>query len=261
LQQSDESILSEFMSQLADAAASVLLLDYDGTLAPFHVDRLRAYPYAGVAQLLEGILKTGRSRVVIVSGRPVAELRPLLLPLHDIEIWGSHGLEHQLSDGTYQRITIASEIAASLQEAESWLRMTGLSPRLEIKPGGIAVHWRGVPAARIESVQAHVQKGLGPFAKRPGLKLLEFEGGLELRVTQPDKGDAVRSVLDNSSTSTPVAYLGDDRTDEDAFRALNSHGLSVLVRPEYRETNAQVWLRPPEELIGFLDRWLESSSA
>jgi trehalose 6-phosphate phosphatase len=249
------------MSQLADAAASVLLLDYDGTLAPFHVDRLRAYPYAGVVQRLEGILKSGRSRVVIVSGRPVAELRPLLLPLHDIEIWGSHGLEHQSSGGTYRRITIASEIAASLREAESWLRMTGLSHRLEIKPGGIAVHWRGVPAAQIESVQAHVQTGLGPLAKRPGLKLLEFEGGLELRVTRPDKGDAVRSVLDNSSSRTPVAYLGDDRTDEDAFRALNSHGLTVLVRPEYRETNAQVWLRPPEELMGFLDRWLESSSA
>jgi trehalose 6-phosphate phosphatase len=242
------------MSELADAAASVLLLDYDGTLAPFHVDRLRAYPYAGVVQRLEGILKSGRSRVVIVSGRPVAELRPLLLPLHGIEIWGSHGLEHQLPDGTYRQITIASEIAASLREAESWLHMTGLSHRLE-------VNWRGVPAARIESVQAHVQKGLGPLAKGPGLKLLEFEGGLELRVTQPDKGDAVRSVLDNLSSRTPVAYLGDDRTDEDAFRALNSHGLTVLVRPEYRETNAQVWLRPPGELIGFLDRWLESSSA
>lgn len=261
MQQSDGSILSEFMSQLADAVASVLLLDYDGTLAPFHVDRLRAYPYAGVVQLLEGIRKSGRSRVVIVSGRPVTELRSLLLPLHDIEIWGSHGLEHQLSDGTYRRIAIASDLAASLREAESWLRTTELSHRLEIKPGGIAVHWRGMPAAQIESVQAHIQKGLGSLAKHPGLKLLEFEGGLELRVTWPDKGDAVRSVLENSSSRTPVAYLGDDRTDEDAFRALNSHGLSVLVRSEYRETNAQVWLRPPGDLIGFLDRWLESSSA
>jgi trehalose 6-phosphate phosphatase len=250
-----------FMEQIAGTSASALLLDYDGTLAPFHVDRLRAYPYPGVVQILEGIVKGGRSRVVIISGRPIVELRPLLLPLHNIEIWGSHGLEHQLPDGTRQEIEVAPEMAASLREAEVWLAATGLTHRTEIKPGGIAVHWRGVPEARIESVQAHVQKGLGPFADQPGLKLLAFERGVELRVARPNKGDAVRSILESSKTGAPIAFLGDDYTDEDAFNVLNPHGLTALVRSEYRETNAQVWLKPPRELVGFLDRWLESSSA
>jgi len=51
------------------------------------------------------------------------------------------------------------------------------------------------------------------------------------------------------------AYLGDDRTDEDAFLAIAPHGVGVLVRPELRETAAAWWLRLPEELLEFLDDW------
>jgi trehalose 6-phosphate phosphatase len=261
LQQLDvKAILSEFMERLITAPASVLLLDYDGTLAPFQVERLRAYPYPGVVEILENILKSGKTRVVIVSGRPIDELRSLLLPLRSIEIWGSHGLEHQLVNGTCHQVNIAPEIAAALQQAESWLVATGLDHRTEVKPGGVAIHWRGVPEARIDSIRTHARKAFDPFADQSGLKLLEFEGGLELRVAHPNKGDAVRSILDSSDAKAPVAYLGDDYTDEDAFRVLNAHGLTALVRPEYRETSAQIWLEPPRELLGFLEQWLNNIS-
>ena len=52
-----------------------------------------------------------------------------------------------------------------------------------------------------------------------------------------------------------ASYLGDDLTDEDAFRALKGRGLSVLVRNELRETLADIWLKPPGELIDFLLKW------
>ena len=89
-----------------------------------------------------------------------------------------------------------------------------------------------------------------------GLKLLEFDGGVELRVAHPHKGDAVTSILSGTDSNMPAAYLGDDHTDEAAFRVLNSRGLTVLVRREYRKTNAQVWLHPPHQLIEFLHQWL-----
>ena len=244
------------MKQLAAAPASVLLLDYDGTLAPFHNERHRAHPYPQVVPLLEGILKCAKSRVVIITGRPIVEMGPLLSPLDNIEIWGSHGLEHRLANGTYRQITIAPESAAVLSQAESWLTVAGLAHRTEIKPGGIAVHWRGLPDAEVEKVQSCAQKGLSGFGGRPGLKLLQFEAGLELRIAHPNKGNAISSILSGSDHRARIAYLGDDLTDEDAFRVLNSHGLTVLVRPEYRETNAQIWLRPPHELISFLEQWL-----
>ena len=62
-----------FLEQLRSAATRVLLLDYDGTLAPFCVDRTLAFPYPQVPPLLVRIMQTG-TRVVLVSGRPVREL-------------------------------------------------------------------------------------------------------------------------------------------------------------------------------------------
>ncbi|MBU1936081.1 trehalose-phosphatase, partial [bacterium] len=53
-----------------------------------------------------------------------------------------------------------------------------------------------------------------------------------------------------------VAYLGDDLTDEDAFRVLKGKGLGVLVRPEFRPTTADLWLQPPDDLIEFLKNWI-----
>jgi len=248
------------MEQLAAAASSILLLDYDGTLAPFHADRHLAYPYPGVVPVLESILNSGRSRVVIITGRPVAEIGPLLKPLDRIEISGSHGLEHLLADGTYQQLPITPETAASLSQAESWLIGAGLAERVETKPGGIAVHWRGMSAGVVESIRMRAHKALSPFAAQSGLKQLEFEEGLELRVAHPDKGDAVRSILRDSDDTMRAAFLGDDFTDEDAFRALDVSQLSVLVRPEYRETHAGLWLRPPDELVDFLQQWRNAVS-
>jgi len=94
-----------------------------------------------------------------------------------------------------------------------------------------------------------------PLAERSALKLLQFEAGLELRVSHPDKGDAIRSILGSLDDSVPIAFLGDDITDEDAFRVLRGRGLTVLVRTDYRETTAEAWLRPPTELIDFLEAW------
>jgi len=50
--------------------------------------------------------------------------------------------------------------------------------------------------------------------------------------------------------------LGDDRTDEDAFKSIKGRGLGVLVREAFRPTYADVWIKPPEELLAFLARWL-----
>ena len=96
-----------------------------------------------------------------------------------------------------------------------------------------------------------------------GLSLLEFESGLELRAGR-DKGEAVEAIIEETGTGGPVAFLGDDLTDELAFRAVNAAAgahLSVLVRREPRETAADVWLKPPGELLGFLERWISAAVA
>jgi trehalose 6-phosphate phosphatase len=98
------------------------------------------------------------------------------------------------------------------------------------------------------------------MAEYSGLDLLEFDGGVEIRAPGADKGNAVRAFLREIGRDTPTAYLGDDSTDESAFRAIEGRGISVLVRPTWRQTAAQSWLQPPGELLDFLGLWLKACS-
>ena len=83
--------LTDFFEGFARAAARILMLDYDGTLAPFHVRPERALPHAGVRELLDDIMTAERSRVVFVSGRPIQDLLPLLNLQSRPDLWGAHG--------------------------------------------------------------------------------------------------------------------------------------------------------------------------
>ena len=85
------AIPEQFWLKLEKASRSALLLDYDGTLAPFQVERDKANPYPGVREILEQIQHSDRTRLIIVSGRTVADLLPLLNMKNNPEIWGSHG--------------------------------------------------------------------------------------------------------------------------------------------------------------------------
>ena len=67
-----------FFAGFAGKVTPLLLLDYDGTLAPFRVDRFLARPWAGVRELLTRIQQQGRTRMAIISGRSAHEIRPLL---------------------------------------------------------------------------------------------------------------------------------------------------------------------------------------
>jgi trehalose 6-phosphate phosphatase len=252
----ESAALLGFLERLSSAQASALLLDYDGTLAPFQLERDRAYPYPGVTALLEQIVGQKKTRVVIISGRPVAEVKELLSQLSGIEMWGAHGQERISADGSYYQARIPLSAMELLSQARKWVMEAKLIPLAEIKPGGIAIHWRGMTGAEVEEIEARLMRGWTEIARNPELKLLNFESGVELRVARPDKGDAVASIVKESGPSAAIAYLGDDLTDEDSFRALNGRGLTVLVRPEYRPTAAQIWLRPPDELIDFLQQWL-----
>jgi trehalose-phosphatase len=146
----------------------------------------------------------------------------------------------------------------ALARAESWLDYQQLRSKAEFKAEGIAIHWRGLEADEAAEVRDRVLLGWSRIAADASLQLLEFDGGVEIRPSLLDKGDAVRTVLSEMPSTAPAAYLGDDSTDEPAFRAINGRGLSILARPEWRDTSARAWLRPPEDLLEFLDQWLKA---
>jgi len=248
------------MNAVTKSPVSALLLDYDGTLAPFCLNRQQALPYPGMTALLQEIIVNGRTRVVIITGRNAHEAGPLLA-VHPVpEIWGCHGLERLRTDGTCETPRVEEPVLHALAEADRWLRCQGLHNRAEFKTGAVALHWRGMDEALAAETRGQVLQGWLPIAQNTPMELLEFDGGIEMRMPGRDKGDAVRTILNEVGPEVPVAYLGDDLTDERAFLALGTAGLSVLVRPEWRKTAADLWIRPPEGLREFLTRWLQALS-
>ena len=253
-----QSQLAPFLQTVAHSSQAVLLLDYDGTLAPFHVKRDRAHTYPGVALLLQEIVRHGRTRVVVVSGRDANEVL-LLLNIHPRpEVWGIHGLQRLKTDGSMEMPHVDERTLSGLSDADRWLGYQRLRHTAEFKAGSIAVHWRGLSDIDAENLRSRVLLGWRPIAEESGLDLLAFDGGVEIRAPGADKGDAVRILLSETNPNTPVAYMGDDTTDESAFRAMQGHGISVLVRPTWRRTTAQLWLKPPNELLDFFGLWLKA---
>lgn len=249
-----------FFEQLRKATKRVLLLDYDGTLAPFTPDRTRAFPYREIPQLVSKVMRS-QTRVVLVSGRAATELL-FLSGIHPHpEIWGSHGAERLYPDGSYEVDSLPAEQRTGLHIANQSLVSAGLGPRLETKAGGIAIHWRGLSPEERANVESKVRTVCASAVADYGLHLLPFDGGLELRAPTKHKGDAVGVILGEAGQGVAAAYLGDDQTDENAFRAIKARGLAILVRSEPRPTMADVWLRPPEELVRFLRDWLKACGA
>ena len=175
--------LDEFWPRLALAKQPVLLLDYDGTLAPFRVERDQAVPYPGIRELLNCIQRETTTRLIIISGRSVADLLPLLSMSSPPEIWGCHGWEHLPGGATQPRMELPQSAAVALREADDWLVTHDLDPYVERKPASLAIHWRGFPEARVMALRDIVTDGWQPIADQAGLVIHPFKGGLELRCT------------------------------------------------------------------------------
>jgi trehalose-phosphatase len=200
--------------------------------------------------------------MVVITGRPAAEIAPLLGLKPPLEVWGLHGAERLSPDGRRALEVAPAATRARLDELRVQLKRDSLGGLFEDKANGAVMHWRGLSTQKAKLVEERTRALFAPLAQMDGLRLLEFEAGLELRGGR-DKGGAVEAILREASAGAPVAFLGDDLTDEAAFRAVNGAAgahLSVLVRREPRETAADVWLKPPRELLGFLARWLEAGN-
>lgn len=255
--------LEEFFDSLNCKQAPLLLLDYDGTLADFRINRFNAWPWAGVRELLNRVQKDNRTRLTVITGRPASEINPLLQLETPVEVWGLHGAERLHVDGRRELEEAPPEALAKLDDLREQLRRNAFGGLFEDKPNAVVMHWRGHSPRQAQSIEQKTRALFEPASEVTGLSLLPFESGIELRVGR-DKGGAVQAIVEQAEFDAPVAYLGDDLTDESAFCAVNrlpNPHLSVLVRRAWRETEAQVWLTPPDGLRWFLREWLKAVSA
>jgi trehalose-phosphatase len=257
-------LVRDFLVRRVARAPSILALDYDGTLAPFQVERMAAVPLAAVVPPLERLLDEPSTTVVIVSGRPVQELE-MLLPVTPLpELWGVHGWERQRPGQPIERMPLPPAAEGALLQEEQRLQAAGIGERIERKSAALALHWRGLATQQAIELQDLVREHWGDLGRRYGFVVRPFDGGMELRHGAHDKGEVVAALLARVPAGTPLAYVGDDDTDEDAFRALTTpelieQALGIRVRTVPAATAARAELSP-DDLPDFLIAWLEASA-
>lgn len=248
--------LNDFLRTIPAAHKRILMLDYDGTLSPFVKERDKAIPYPGVTDLLNEIISKKQTRLVIITGRSIEDLKKLLKLNILPEIYGSHGLEWLTPEKEYRIFPLSEIQLQGIEKTKDWIEKEKLKKYSEKKPCGYAFHWRGADEKRKTSLRKNVQNFWSDIISDYDFKLHEFDGGLEFRIEGIDKGQVVNKIISDIDNNTAVAYLGDDTTDEDAFRALAGKGISVFVSGELRRTLADLWILPPGELLDFIRLWL-----
>lgn len=256
-----ELSLDSFFNELKSANNRILMLDYDGTLSPFTVDRNNAAPYPGAIDILEKIISDGGTRLIVISGRPMDDLRRLLNMKNQPEMWGSHGAERYSPEHGYTAYEIPGSTRDALETIRKWSVNKKLESFMENKPLGIAFHWRGLSPEQEKKITDTVEGEWKNRLSEYDLELMSFDGGIEIRHIAINKGSAVDAVIRDYGGDYMAAYMGDDLTDEDAFKALGDSGLKILVRMQRRPTAADIIISPPEELLDFLDRWQRAAAA
>lgn len=227
-----------------------LFLDLDGTLVEIEPRPDAVRVDARLRALLDCLKRMLDGRLVIISGRPAAELRSLLNTAA-IAVAGSHGAEVQLPDGrAWQppKVAQAPGLAGRLQALQA------LHPGvlIEQKPYSVALHYRLAPDAEGDCHRLAEQIAAAEgYVLQPGKKVIE------LKYHVICKGDAVRALMREAPLlGTGPVFIGDDQTDETGFDAANElGGAGILVGPP-RASHASYRIGS----VGAVLRWLEEAS-
>jgi trehalose-phosphatase len=238
-----------------------VFLDYDGTLTP-----IRDRPEDAVISpsMREAVRRLAeRVPVAVVSGRDRKVVQKLM-GLDNLIVAGSHGFDIWSPIGGAIQHEEGASFEGLIREAERKLRAelaNIMGALVEPKKRSVAVHFRLVPKEQQPRVKKIVDTLLSEHPElkvTPGKMVFEIQPRLDW-----DKGKAVLyllKVLDLDRDDVVPIYLGDDITDEDAFRALAGRGIGIFVGrtndPENagRTTAADYVLNTIEEVQQFLDK-------
>jgi trehalose 6-phosphate phosphatase len=238
----------EIADRLRDAKTCALLLDFDGTLVKLQRRPWEVRVPQHTKRLLERLARHPRLFVAIVSGRRCQDLQTRI-GVNALRFVGLHGAERD-----DKKMKISRAAAGVLARAQRGARrqissMRGM--RIEDKGMSFAVHYREASPPVARAAKSFLLNVVAPEQK--ALRILD--GAMVWEVLPNEicgKGGAVRELLSDLPQGTPAIYIGDDGTDESAFRALDDQITVRVGNPQ--GSAAKYYVRDPGEVIRFLLR-------
>ncbi len=202
-----------------------LFLDIDGTLLDIADSPDRVHVPARLLDDLQAAEKHLNGALALISGRPISEIDKLFAPL-ELAAAGQHGSEWRPVPGAAPQAVAEAPLPAGLHAAAA--KLGNLHPGIvvERKSHALAVHYRNAPdfGSEIGGRLAAAMSGYD------GLMLLHGKAVWEIKDAQQSKGTAVALFMRQPAFADRVAvFVGDDRTDEDGFHAVE--GLGGLAIP------------------------------
>jgi trehalose-phosphatase len=246
-------------ARIQQAQNLFLFLDYDGTLTPIVSRPELALCPPEIKRHLEKLRDLPGVYLTVISGRSLEDVRGKV-GVSGITYVGNHGLEMENPAGRHKKILVPvrkRELKRITQNLQSTLKeIPGVF--FEEKGPILAVHYRNVPRKFLTQVPRAVETEVHQWRNRwktaSGKMVLEIRPKVKFH-----KGEAVREILNIfPSRGLLPFYLGDDRTDEDAFHTLKGKGISVFVGPGGLPSEADFFLHHPGEVQEFLFRCLET---
>ncbi|MBI2058188.1 MAG: trehalose-phosphatase [Nitrospirae bacterium] len=235
----------------------ILLLDYDGTLVELQDRPAKARPSERLVCLLRALVETPGIRLVMVSGRSASQLSKML-PIRGLTYFGAYGAQIKRpgrKPAWHPRIRSLRPAIAHLHALLRKDLRRHPELILEDKWGCVGIQARTLPAGRRREVLDMARRRMKIVDQARSLHLTENAYGLEIGARGIDKGWAVSEALlgRNGLERNPlVVYIGDDRSDEPAFKALRREGITIRVgRP--RATAARYRLANPDRVLRFLE--------
>lgn len=241
-----------------------LFLDYDGTLAPLMARPGDALLPDETRMVLKQLSRSPNLLLAVVSGRKLDDVKRKV-GLERIIYSGNHGLELDSPKVKFEELarpgyrSMLKRIKADLEHKLS--AICGID--IEDKDITLAVHYRNVAPERIAEVKTIFHEATIVYLIKNKIKIKEQKMNLE--VWPPvnwDKGKIVnwllaRQELAGDSDAVFPVYVGDDQTDEDAFRALKRRGLTIFVQGRPGDSAADYYLKDQKEVAELLKRLLE----
>ncbi len=210
---------------LIDRREIRLYLDYDGTLVS-HTERpLDARPDDELLAILSNLCSLWGVEVAIVSGRPRSELQNWLGGL-PATLWAEHGATWREPGGDWSGGASISSWSLPLEQLLNRLLKAVPGSSIELKEHGLAWHYRAAPVGPDTARLSAFSEALSDIAAGDGLEVMPGDGVIEVRRQGIHKGLAVNS---GGEGNPAIVAIGNDRTDEDMFRALPASATSIVV--------------------------------